>query len=141
MENNVRATYRDFEVLYKGNRILVRNEGEYGERLFVNGVLQDQNLGPGNGLLTGNIYNGNTITDRIEVRLEMQEVLGCAIYANDEIIYSNVYSEEMAEQKKGKQSAIYELNRRVNRRMLLFLGIISVFIVLIKILGTTGLLS
>lgn len=142
MENSAGTTYttyRDFEIQYKGNRILVRNEGEYGERLFINGVLQDQNMGPGNGFLTGNLYNrNNTITDTIEVRLEMKTLLECAIYANGEIIYSNVYSEELAEKKRARQSAVHEMHRRVNRRMFLFLGVISICIILLKILGTAG---
>ena len=41
----------DFEFTYKGNKILVRNDGPEGESLFINGDLQDQNFGAHNGHL------------------------------------------------------------------------------------------
>jgi len=84
----------DFKLMYKGNRILIRNDGPEGESLFVNGVLQDQNFGPHNGRLVGHIFDENNQKEVIEVILGGIETADCMVYANGELIHSGVPKEE-----------------------------------------------
>lgn len=102
----------DFEIFYKGNKILVRNEGPEGERLYINSVLQDQNMEPNNGYLTGNIYHADNTTEEIEVYLGGTQTQDCIIYANGNLIYSNAHFEKQKDIKTRSK-----LTDKKNRRL------------------------
>lgn len=102
----------DFELTYKGNRILIRNDGPEGESLFVNGVLQDQNFSAHNGNLIGHIFDENNRKEAIEVILGGRETRDCMVYADGNLIHSHIPREEhiQAEQepeKKKKRSSLF----------------------------------
>lgn len=80
----------DFEFTYKGNKILIRNDGPEGESLFVNGVLQDQNFSAHNGHLIGHIFDGENKKETVEVFLGGRETRDCMIYANGDLIHSHI---------------------------------------------------
>jgi hypothetical protein len=80
----------DFSFIYKGNTILIRNDGPEGESLFVNGVLQDQNFGAHNGHLIGHIFDEENRKEVIEVFLGGTETRHCMVYANGALIHSDV---------------------------------------------------
>lgn len=80
----------DFELTYKGNRILIRNDGPEGESLYVNGVLQDQNFNAYNGHLIGHIFDENNAKEVIEVMLGGLSTADCMVYANGELIHSQI---------------------------------------------------
>ena len=84
----------DFEMTYKGNKILIRNDGPEGESLYINGVLQDQNFEAHNGQLTGRIYDENNTRIVIEVVLGGAQTGDCLVYADGELIHSNPYDKE-----------------------------------------------
>lgn len=80
----------DFEFTYKGNTILIRNDGPEGESLYVNGDLQDQNFSAHNGHLIGHIFDEENKKEVIEVFLGGSETRHCMIYANGGLIHSEV---------------------------------------------------
>ncbi len=84
----------DFELIYKGNRILIRNDGPEGESLFINGVLHDQNFGAYNGRLAGLIDDENGEKELIEVVLGGRETKDCLVYADGALIYSHIPVQE-----------------------------------------------
>ena len=102
----------DFSIDYKGNRILIRNEGPEGERLIINGVQQDHNFGPNNGCLTGQIYDEENNPEVIEVFLGGMQTSDCVIKANGNLVYSvsrteqnkTILEEEGPEKKKKKRN-------------------------------------
>ncbi|HWQ78860.1 MAG TPA: transglutaminase-like domain-containing protein [Anaerovoracaceae bacterium] len=79
----------DFEFTYKGNTILIRNDGPEGESLYVNGVLQDQNFGAHNGHLIGHILDEEKRREVIEVFLGGLETSHCMVYANGSLIHAD----------------------------------------------------
>ena len=100
----------DFEMNYKGNTILVRNDGPEGESLYVNGELQDQNFSAHNGHLIGHILDEENNKEVIEVVLGGLETSDCLIYANGSLIHSNTIDKEfidpfevLEEEKKEKR--------------------------------------
>lgn|GEM_PF-1785072 len=80
----------DFTFTYKGNTILIRNDGPEGESLFVNGVLQDRNYSAHNGHLIGHIFDEENRKEVIEVFLGGTETRHCMVYANGAIIHADV---------------------------------------------------
>lgn len=80
----------DFELTYKGNRILIRNDGREGESLFVNGILQDQNFTANDGQLTGYIIDENNEKEIIEIILGGRETSDCLVYANGVLIHTGI---------------------------------------------------
>lgn len=78
-----------FEVTYKGHHILVENSWFNGEKLFVDGELQDQNLGLAfdRATLYGVIKNNEGAKQRIKVSLGGAITVGCRIFVDHELIY------------------------------------------------------
>lgn len=103
----------DFELTYKGNRILIRNDGPEGESLYVNGVLQDQNFSAHNGHLIGHIFDENNRKEVIEVILAGLSTADSMVYANGELIHSQTPREEFVEARK-KEEPEKEKRRRSN---------------------------
>lgn len=79
----------DFEISYQGSRILIKNDGPEGERLFIDDQLQDQNFEPYDGYLKGTLINEEGIEETIEVYLGGPQTSNCIIEANGEAIYSS----------------------------------------------------
>lgn len=130
MQINSKLCYKDFEVIYKGNRILVKNEGAEGERLIINSILYDQNTVPDNGKLAGFIYDANHNTYKIEVFLGGIETLECSIHVNGEQIYSNLKSHEHNFQQKNIKK--HGKGNRLNN-FVLFLVILMAFICILSV--------
>ncbi len=84
----------DFELIYKNNKILIRNDGPDGESLFINGELQDQNFSAYNGHLIGHIFDESGQKEVIEVTLGGKETRDCLIYANGSIIHLHIPEEQ-----------------------------------------------
>ncbi|MEL7654955.1 MAG: hypothetical protein AAGU75_03490, partial [Bacillota bacterium] len=116
----------DFEVTYKGNKILIRNDGPEGESLFVNGVLQDQNFSAHNGQLIGHIFDEDNHKEVIEVILGGLETSDCLIYANGELIHTNVVHEEFLEPHEEKKE-------KPKRRSNLFFPFLVIILVVVCI--------
>jgi len=116
----------DFEVMYRGNRIVVRNEGAFGERLYINSILQDQNTVPDNGRLIGYIYDLNNNTEKVEVLLGGTDELECHIFADEELIFSSNQPADRAVRREEKP--LLKKKRKTN--------IIFTFIVIVIIAVT-----
>lgn len=101
----------DFSITYKGNTILVRNEGPEGEKLFINKVLQDHNFGPYNGHLTGQLYDEENNLEVIEVFLGGKQTSDCVINSNGSLLYSPTRAEvqEIPPTKEKTNSRKYHL--------------------------------
>lgn len=102
----------DFELSYKGNKILIRNDGPEGESLYVNGVLQDQNFSAHNGHLIGHIFDENDQKEVIEVILAGLSTADSMVYANGELIHSQSPREEFVITHK-KEEPVKEKKRNV----------------------------
>jgi hypothetical protein len=76
--------------VYKGNTILVENTWFSGERLFVNGILQDEQLGLAfRSRLWGSIRSADLEVERIKVSLgSMAFSVECRIFVDDTLIFS-----------------------------------------------------
>ena len=93
----------DFNLTYKGNQILIRNDGPEGESLYVDGVLQDQNFSAHNGHLIGHIFDENSQKEVLEVILAGLSTADCMIYANGELIHSQTPREEFVDTYKKEE--------------------------------------
>ena len=91
MHLNTKEDEKEFELIYKGNRILVRNEGSFGERFYINSILQDQNTGPYNGKLAGFIHHPDHTAEKVEITLQGagRGKLECLILINGDLVYSS----------------------------------------------------
>lgn len=78
-----------FEVTYEGHHIQVENTWFNGEKLFVDGKLQDQNLGFAfdRATLYGVIQNNEGASQKIKVSLGGAITVGCTIFVDQELIY------------------------------------------------------
>ena len=75
---------KTFEVTYNGNLIEVVNTWFGGEKIYVNGQLQDENLGLGlRGILNGELKNA----EKIKVALGGTFKINCRIFVDNELIY------------------------------------------------------
>lgn len=97
MQLNADYYETDFEIIYKENTILIRNDGPEGESLYINGVLQDQHFSAYNGRLIGHIFDEENKKVVIEVNLGGLSTADCMIYANGELIHSQIPHEEFVE--------------------------------------------
>ena len=78
---------KTFEVTYNGNHIEVVNTWFGGEKLYVNGQLQDENLGLGlRGILNGELKNTED-RKKIKVALGGTFKINCRIFVDNELIY------------------------------------------------------
>ena len=80
---------KEFEVTYDGHQIKVVNTWFNGERLYVDGKLQDENIGLGltRATLTGILKNSNGITESIKVRIGGNFTINCRIFVDHVLIY------------------------------------------------------
>ena len=78
-----------FEATYRGYHIIVENTWFNGEKLFVDGKLQDQNLGFAfdRATLNGVIKNNEGVNQNIKVSLGGAITVECRIFVDNELIY------------------------------------------------------
>ena len=76
--------------IYEGHTIVVENNWLSGERLLVNGILQDEQLGLGlRSRLWGSIKTANSETKRIKVSIGAPSFsVECRIFVDDVLIFS-----------------------------------------------------
>jgi len=76
--------------LYDGHKITVENNWMGGERLWVNGVLQDEQMGLAfRSRLYGSIRVPGLETKRIKVSLGIPSFsVECRIFVDDELVFS-----------------------------------------------------
>lgn len=71
---------------YENNEIKVENTWFSGERLFVNGELQDKKNGFFSSNLTGHILNSDNEKEQIKVNLFGWIKIDCKLFINDKKI-------------------------------------------------------
>lgn len=80
---------KTFEVMYNGHHILVENNWFTGEKLYVDGQLQDENLGLGlRAILNGELKSNE---DRKSIKVAMGGFfkISCRIFVDNNLIYPN----------------------------------------------------
>lgn len=78
-----------FEVTYKGHHIQVINTWFSGEKLFVDGQLQDENLGIAlRASLSGMIKEKDQTIKNIKVSLGGFLTIGCKIFVDNVLVFS-----------------------------------------------------
>lgn len=79
---------KTFEVTYEGHHIQVVNTWFNGERLFVDGTLQDEQVGfTLRGILTGSLKRSNGCTENIKVSIGGMFTVRCRIFVDNVLIY------------------------------------------------------
>ena len=77
-----------FEVTYEGHQIKVVNTWFNGEKLYVDGKLQDENIGFGlRATLTGTLNSSHDFTKNIKVRLGGGFSINCRIFVDNVLVY------------------------------------------------------
>lgn len=78
---------KTFEVMHNGHHIQVENKWFTGEKLYVDGQLQDENLGLGlRGILNGELRS-NEGRKSIKVALGGFFKINCRIFVENNLIY------------------------------------------------------
>ena len=78
-----------FEAIYDDHRIQVENRWFAGEKLYVDGELQDENLGLAfRGTLNGKLRNDTNVTKSIKVTMGGFFSIHCKIFIENELISS-----------------------------------------------------
>ncbi|WP_227020121.1 hypothetical protein [Sinanaerobacter chloroacetimidivorans] len=98
----------------------MRNEGQEGERLFINSILQDQNKGSDNGKLTGFLTDANNNSERVEVYLTGSDTLDCCINVDGIQIFPAAAVREQTKDSAEKR------NYAKNNQVLLFVIIMII---------------
>ncbi|MFZ0446655.1 MAG: hypothetical protein WAM95_18890 [Bacillus sp. (in: firmicutes)] len=79
-----------FDVTYEGHHIQVVNTWFNGEKLYIDGKLQDENLGIAlRGTLEGVLKENNKITKDIKVSLGGIFTIKCKIFVNNILAFGN----------------------------------------------------
>ena len=78
---------KTFEIIYKGHHILVENKWFTGEKLFVDGQLQDENLGLGVRAILNGELKSNEDRNSIKVALGGFFKINCRIFIDNNLIY------------------------------------------------------
>lgn len=78
-----------FKVTYEGHQIQVVNTWFNGEKLYIDGKLQDENLGLGitRATLTGFLKSSNDFTKNIKVSLGGSFTINCRIFVDNVLVY------------------------------------------------------
>jgi hypothetical protein len=71
---------------YENNEIKVENTWFNGERLYVNGILQDEKTSLFSSNLTGHLINTNNQRENIKVSLFGYVKIKCSLFINDKKI-------------------------------------------------------
>ena len=79
-----------FDVTYEGHHIQVVNTWFDGEKLYIDGILQDENLGIAlRATLRGVLKENDKITKNIKVSLGGILKIKCKIFVNNVLAFSN----------------------------------------------------
>ncbi|WP_210467924.1 hypothetical protein [Sporosarcina sp. 6E9] len=79
-----------FEAIYNGHRIQVENRWFTGEKLYVDGELQDENLGLAfRGTLNGRIRKKENESKSIKVTLGGFFSIHCKVFVDNVLVYSS----------------------------------------------------
>ena len=79
-----------FDVTHEGHHIQVVNSWFNGEKLYIDGKLQDENLGIAlRGTLEGVLKENNKITKDIKVSLGGIFTIKCKIFVNNVLAFGN----------------------------------------------------
>lgn len=76
-----------FEVTHQGDHILVENYWINGEKLYVNGELQDENLGLA---IRGDLEGKLEDSSRIKVTIGGFLTINCKIFLENRLIFSSI---------------------------------------------------
>ncbi|MCM3324011.1 MULTISPECIES: hypothetical protein [Cytobacillus] len=76
-----------FEVNHQGDHILVENYWINGEKLYVNGELQDENLGLA---IRGDLEGKLEDSSRIKVTIGGFLTINCKIFLENRLIFSSI---------------------------------------------------
>ncbi|WP_117161745.1 hypothetical protein [Paraliobacillus sp. X-1268] len=78
-----------FKATYEGHQIQVVNTWFNGEKLYVDGKLQDVNIGLGltRATLTGILKSSNDLTENIKVSIGGWFTVNCNIFVDNVLIY------------------------------------------------------
>ena len=71
---------------YRGNEIKIENTWFNGEKLFVNGQLQDNTFGGFSSKLTGHLINEKMERENIKVQLGGFSKVSCILFIDDKEI-------------------------------------------------------
>ena len=77
---------KTFEVMYNGQHIQVENRWFTGEKLYVDGQLQDENLGLS---MRANLYGQLKSKNRIKVSIGGVFKINCTIFVDNTLIYQS----------------------------------------------------
>jgi hypothetical protein len=79
-----------WKVDYKGHKIVVENTWFNGERLYVDGELQDEEVGFGiRARLLGRIKSGDGAGETIKVSIGAWFSVDCRIFIDDKLVLPN----------------------------------------------------
>lgn len=79
---------KSWNITHKSHQVRVENGWFSGERLFVDGELQDEHKGLAlRSQLTGKIRTGEGAGETIKVSLGGWFIISCRIFANDSLIF------------------------------------------------------
>lgn len=78
-----------FEAIHDGQQILVENRWFAGEKLYVDGQLQDENIGLAlRATLTGNLRNNSNVSKNIKVTIGGYFSIHCKIFVDNVLVPS-----------------------------------------------------
>ncbi|MGD6902163.1 hypothetical protein [Bacillus infantis] len=79
-----------FDFNYEGHRIQVVNSWFFGEKLYVDGKLQDENLGVAiRATLEGVLRSNDNLTKNIKVTLGGIFTVNCKVFVDNTLVFSN----------------------------------------------------
>jgi hypothetical protein len=78
---------KTFEVMYNGHHIQVENSWFTGEKLYVDGKLQDENLGLGIRAILNGVLKSNDDRKSIKVAIGGFFKINCRIFVENNLIY------------------------------------------------------
>lgn len=82
---------KTFETTYEGRSIVVENRWLDGEKLFIDGELQDENLGLSfRGNLTGQLKGMNGMQN-VKVAIGGFFTIECKVFVDNALVYSSSY--------------------------------------------------
>lgn len=83
---------KTFETNYSGRQIVVENRWLEGEKLYVDGELQDENLGLSfRGVLNGKLKRMDGVK-HIKVTVGGFFTIQCKVFVENELVYSSSHS-------------------------------------------------
>lgn len=80
---------KEWNTTHKGHQIRIENGWFSGERLFIDGELQDEQIGYAlRSRLYGTIRDENAPNEAVKVSIGGWFTMGCRVFVGDKLIYS-----------------------------------------------------